>query len=172
VCAVATDAQIRTTAAPETALLRRAPLEQAARAFKITPTAPRHHSYHFFSRMIVFGGGLRAIKEAHSRGAHSLNPQIPRHEKSSPARQYTFPHNLSDCRRRGVMGLVPATVMSFPTFIGFFTASSVLAIAFSDYSRKAPSYDACGQESRNPQAAKRTAPSTLHGAGWVHHTMS
>jgi len=71
-----------------------------------------------------------------------------------------------------LLGVLPSSVINFPTFIGFFTVSGVLAVAFSEYSRKAPSYDAPRLKRQQPQSAKRTQPAVPPGAAWSHHTVS
>ena len=71
-----------------------------------------------------------------------------------------------------LVGVLPLGVINFPTFIGFFTASGVLALALCDYARKGPAYDASQLTRRPSQGALPTYPAALRGAAWVHHTVS
>ena len=70
-----------------------------------------------------------------------------------------------------IAGVLPSSVLSFPTFIGCFTASSVLAIAFGDYARK-PSGDAPRTRKSAPRPAVAAPPAPAGDTAWVHHTLS
>ena len=70
-----------------------------------------------------------------------------------------------------IAGVLPSSVLSFPAFIGFFTAFAVLAIACWDYARKP-----AGHAPRSRQAATRPVeaapPASAGDTAWVHHTLS
>ena len=70
-----------------------------------------------------------------------------------------------------IAGVLPSGVLSFPAFIGFFTASSVLAIACWDYARK-PAGDAPRSRKAETQPAAAAPPAPAGDTAWVHQTLS
>jgi hypothetical protein len=70
-----------------------------------------------------------------------------------------------------IAGVLPSGVLSFPAFIGFFTASAVLAIACWDYARK-PAGHAPRSRKVAPQPAVAAPPAPASDTAWVHQTLS
>ncbi|MBI4625669.1 MAG: hypothetical protein HY736_20925 [Verrucomicrobia bacterium] len=70
-----------------------------------------------------------------------------------------------------IAGVLPSSGLSFSAFIGFFTASSVLAIACRDYARK-PAGDAPRSRKAATQPAVAAPPAPASDTAWVHQTLS
>ncbi|MBI4625662.1 MAG: hypothetical protein HY736_20890 [Verrucomicrobia bacterium] len=68
-------------------------------------------------------------------------------------------------------GVLPSSGLSFSAFIGFFTASSVLAIACRDYAWK-PAGDAPRARKAGTRPAVAAPPAPAGPTAWVHPTLS
>jgi hypothetical protein len=60
----------------------------------------------------------------------------------------------------GYLGILPATVMSFPSFIGFFTAANFVALVVHDYTSRPASYAVRREEVGASVARPRLARSS------------
>jgi hypothetical protein len=71
-----------------------------------------------------------------------------------------------------LVGVLPSSVVNFPTFVAFIAVSGVLALVVTDYSPKGPAYDARKVRQRQPRASSRRRSNAPRGAAWVHRTVS